>query len=55
MRSERSLTGSNVMRQSGAETLTTEEPDELIAHVRICGGAGRETGRLYPEALHFAR
>ena len=28
------------MRQSGAETLVTEEPYELIAHVRICGGAG---------------
>ena len=28
------------MRQSGAETLVTEEPDELIAHVRDCGGAG---------------
>ena len=28
------------MRQSRAETLATEEPDELIAHVRVCGGAG---------------
>jgi len=28
------------MRQSGAETLVTEEPYEFIAHVRICGGAG---------------
>jgi len=28
------------MRQSGAETLVTEEPYELIAHVRVCGGAG---------------
>src|SRR5262249_55055475 len=34
------LRGSKVMRQSGAETLVTEEPYELIAHVRICGGAG---------------
>jgi len=28
------------MRQSGAETLVTEEPYALIAHVRVCGGAG---------------
>jgi hypothetical protein len=34
------MQGSTVMRQSGAETLVTEEPDALIAHVRICGGAG---------------
>src|ERR671923_295383 len=27
------------MRQSCADTLATEEPDELIAHVRVCGGA----------------
>jgi hypothetical protein len=26
------------MRQRGAETLITEEPDDLIGHVRICGG-----------------
>jgi len=26
------------MRQSGAETLATEEPDAFIAHVRVCGG-----------------
>jgi hypothetical protein len=31
------------MRQSGAETLVTEEPYELIAHVRDCGGAGWAT------------
>jgi hypothetical protein len=24
-------------------TLVTEEPDELIAHVRVCGGAGWAT------------
>ena len=29
-----------MMRQSGAETLVTEEPYALIAHVRVCGGAG---------------
>jgi len=28
------------MRQSGAKTLVTEEPYALIAHVRVCGGAG---------------
>jgi hypothetical protein len=28
------------MRQSCAATLATEEPDALIAHVRVCGGAG---------------
>ena len=35
-----SLQGSTVMRQSGTETLVTEEPYALIAHVRVCGGAG---------------
>ena len=29
-----------MMRQSGAETLVTEEPYAFIAHVRVCGGAG---------------
>jgi hypothetical protein len=28
------------MRQSCADTLAPEEPDALIAHVRVCGGAG---------------
>jgi hypothetical protein len=28
------------MRLSCADTLATEEPDELITHVRVCGGAG---------------
>src|SRR6266436_3245814 len=37
------MQGSTVMRQSGAETLVTEEPYAFIAHVRVCGGAGRET------------
>jgi hypothetical protein len=32
-----------VMRQSCADALATEEPDALIAHVRVCGGAGRVT------------
>jgi hypothetical protein len=31
------------MRQRGVETLITEEPDDLIGHVRICGGAGWAT------------
>jgi hypothetical protein len=34
------MQGSKVMRQSRAGTLAPEEPDELIAHVRVCGGAG---------------
>src|SRR2546422_11379615 len=34
------MQGSTVMRQRGAETLVTEEPYALIAHVRVCGGAG---------------
>jgi len=28
------------MRQSGVDTLITEEPDDRIGHVRICGGDG---------------
>ena len=35
------LPGSTVRRPSGAEALVTEEPSEFIAHVRVCGGAGR--------------
>src|SRR5215813_10812244 len=34
------MQGSTVMCQSSAETLVTEEPYALIAHVRVCGGAG---------------
>ena len=34
------LQGSKVMRQSGVVTLITEEPDDRIGHVRICGGDG---------------
>ncbi len=30
-------------------TLITEEPYDRICHVRICGGAGRVTGWLYPD------
>ena len=29
-----------MMRQSCADALATEEPDALITHVRVCGGAG---------------
>jgi hypothetical protein len=36
------LQGSKVMRQSGVETLITEEPDDRIGHVRICGGDGQQ-------------
>ena len=46
------MQGSTVMRQSGAETLVTEEPDAFIAHVRVCGGAGwvttGSTRKRYP-------
>ena len=34
------MQGSTVMRQRSAETLAPEEPYALIAHVRVCGGAG---------------
>jgi len=38
--SDLAMQGSTVMRQSGAATLATEEPEAFIAHVRVCGGAG---------------
>jgi hypothetical protein len=34
------MQGRPVMHQSQAGTLAPEEPDELIAPVRVCGGAG---------------
>src|SRR2546421_185442 len=34
------MQGSKVMHQSRAGTLAPDEPDELIAHVRVCGWAG---------------
>ena len=37
------------MRQRGCLALVTEEPDERIAHVRICGGAGCVNRQPYPE------
>ena len=45
------------MRQSGAETLVTEEPYALIAHVRVCGGAGWVTigSTRKPTPTAFAR
>ena len=46
------------MRQSCADTLATEEPDELITHVRVCGGAGwvtiGSTRKPTPYSLRFA-
>ena len=33
---------------SGVDTLITEEPDDQIGHVRICGGMA-SNGCLYPE------
>jgi hypothetical protein len=41
------------MRQRGAETLVTEEPDALIAHVRVCGGAGWVTTGSTRKVLRF--
>ena len=37
------------MRQSGVDTLITEEPYDRIGHVRICGGGWFGNGCLYPE------
>ncbi len=37
------LRGSKVMRQSGVDTLTTEEPYDRIGHVRICGEWAHDT------------
>ena len=34
------------MRQSGVDTLITEEPDDRIGHVRICGGDGQQWSSL---------
>ncbi len=35
------LRGSIVMRQSCVGTLITEEPDDRIGQVRLCGGDGQ--------------
>lgn len=38
------------MHHGGAEAMISEEPDERMVHVRICGGAGRATAgstRMY--------
>jgi hypothetical protein len=37
------MPGSQVRRQSGAETLVPAEPSAFMAHVRVCGGAGWAT------------
>jgi len=44
------------MRQGCVIALITEEPDDRIGHVRICGGGdGRVIGCLYPEADRWKR
>jgi hypothetical protein len=47
------------MRQSCADTLVTEEPDEpdeRMAHVRICGGCALQAhGRLWPEMVALTK
>ena len=35
------MQGSEVMRRGCADTSITEEPDDRIGHVRICGGDGQ--------------
>ena len=35
------------MRQSGVDTLITEEPDDRIGHVRICGDNVHNTHHVY--------
>ena len=48
-----------MMRQSGAETLVTEEPYAFIAHVRVCGGAGwvttGSTRKLTGHSVRFSQ
>lgn len=43
------------MRRSCIKALITEEPDERIVHVRVCGGTGWVTGWFYPEANGYRR
>jgi hypothetical protein len=45
------MQGSTVMRQSGAETLVTEEPYALIAHVRVWGGCALQAHTVQPSAM----
>ena len=52
------MLGSKVMRQRCVDTLITEEPDDRIGHVRICGGDGQQwlslpggSGTLFPASL----
>ena len=42
------LRGSKVMRQSGVDTLVTEEPDDRMGHVRICGGCALQAHEVQP-------
>jgi len=44
------MQGSTVMRQSGAATLATEEPDAFMAQVRVWGGGRLGNHWLYPES-----
>jgi hypothetical protein len=52
------MQGSTVMHQSRAGTLAPEEPEALIAHVRVCGGAGwvttGSTRKPTPYSVRFA-
>ena len=48
------LQGSKVMRQGGVDTLITEEPDDRIGHVLICGGMA-SNGCLYPDPMPVLR
>jgi hypothetical protein len=39
------------MRQRRVDTLITEEPDDRIGHVRICGGDGQQWRSLPGETI----
>jgi hypothetical protein len=50
------MQGSTVMHQSRAGTLAPEEPEALIAHVRVCGGPGWvTTGSTRKSAAYSVR
>ncbi len=34
------------MRQRGVDTLMTEEPDDRVGHVRICGGCALQAHEI---------
>jgi hypothetical protein len=42
------------MRQSRTETLVTEEPDDRIGHVRICGGCALQAHEIKPPEMAAA-